>query len=34
MLLLSNCTFEEYDNVIDSIVKQDPSIVGIYPCTI
>ena len=25
-----DCTFEEYDNVIDLIVKQDPCIVGIY----
>ena len=25
-----DCTFEEYDNVIDAVVKQDPSIVGIY----
>jgi anaerobic magnesium-protoporphyrin IX monomethyl ester cyclase len=25
-----DCTFEEYDNVINSIVKQNPCIVGIY----
>ncbi|MHB8279736.1 MAG: hypothetical protein ACYDIA_19080, partial [Candidatus Humimicrobiaceae bacterium] len=25
-----DCTFKKYDNVIDSIVKQNPGIVGIY----